>query len=37
VPGVSKETFDACVADAEKNCPISQILNLAISSEATLL
>ncbi len=37
VPGVSKEIFDACVAGAEKNCPISQILNLAISSEATLL
>lgn len=37
VPGISKEQFDACVKDAEENCPISKVLNLAISSDATLL
>jgi osmotically inducible protein OsmC len=37
VPGISKEQFDACIKDAEENCPISKVLNLAISSEATLL
>lgn len=37
VPGISKEQFDACVKDAEENCPISKVLNLAISSDATML
>jgi osmotically inducible protein OsmC len=37
VPGISKEQFDASVKDAEANCPISKLLNTAISSEATLL
>ncbi|MFX8689068.1 OsmC family protein, partial [Acinetobacter baumannii] len=37
VPGASKEQFDAAVKDAEANCPISKLLNTAISSEATLL
>jgi osmotically inducible protein OsmC len=37
VPGVSKEVFDASVAEAEKNCPISLLLNTAISTSATLL
>lgn len=37
VPGISKEQFDACVKDAEENCPISKVLNLAISSDATLV
>lgn len=37
VPGMSKEQFDAAVKDAEANCPISKLLNTAISSEATLL
>jgi lipoyl-dependent peroxiredoxin len=37
VPGISKEQFDACVKDAEANCPISKVLNTAISSEGTLL
>ena len=36
VPGISKEKFDECVKDAEENCPISKLLNTAISSEATL-
>jgi len=37
VPGISKEKFDACVKDAELNCPISQLLKTAISVDATLL
>jgi osmotically inducible protein OsmC len=37
VPGISKEQFDASVKDAEENCPISKVLNLEISSTATLL
>ena len=36
VPGISKEKFEECVKDAEKNCPISKLLNTSISSEATL-
>jgi osmotically inducible protein OsmC len=36
VPGISKEKFEECVKDAEANCPISKLLNTAISSEATL-
>ncbi|ULQ55604.1 OsmC family protein [Flavihumibacter rivuli] len=37
VPGISKVQLDACVKDAEENCPISKLLNTAISSEVTLL
>ena len=36
IPGISKEQFEASVKDAEANCPISKLLNTAISSEATL-
>lgn len=36
VPGISEEQFQSCVKDAEQNCPISKLLNTAISSEATL-
>jgi lipoyl-dependent peroxiredoxin len=36
VPGIAKEKFDACVKDAEANCPISKALNMKISSEAML-
>lgn len=36
VPGISEDVWAASVADAEKNCPISQVLKCAISSEATL-
>ncbi|PST84120.1 OsmC family peroxiredoxin [Pedobacter yulinensis] len=36
VPGISQEKFDEVVADAEKNCPISKLLNTSISVEATL-
>ncbi len=36
IPGISEETFQSLVTKAEKNCPISKLLNTAISSEATL-
>jgi len=36
VPGIDKAKFDECVADAEKNCPISKALNTKISVEAEL-
>ncbi|MBF8456516.1 OsmC family protein [Kaistella sp. G5-32] len=37
IPGISKEKFDELVADAEKNCPISKLLNTEIRVEATLV
>lgn len=37
IPGISKEQFDAAVADAKANCPISKLLNTNITHEATLL
>lgn len=37
VPGIENAKFQECVKDAEANCPISKLLNTAISSEATLL
>ncbi|HMP91795.1 MAG TPA: OsmC family peroxiredoxin [Phnomibacter sp.] len=37
VPGATAEQFAAAVKDAEANCPISKLLNTAITSEATLL
>lgn len=36
VPGISQEKFDELVAHAEKNCPVSRVLNAGISVEATL-
>jgi lipoyl-dependent peroxiredoxin len=36
IPGISKEKFEESVKNAEQNCPISKLLNTAISSEATL-
>jgi len=36
VPGIGKEKFDELVAHAEKNCPISRLLNTEISVDATL-
>jgi osmotically inducible protein OsmC len=36
VPGISKEKFQEAVKNAEQNCPISKLLNTAISSEASL-
>jgi osmotically inducible protein OsmC len=36
VPGISKEKFDACTAEAKANCPISKLLKTNITMEATL-
>ena len=36
VPGISKEQFDAAVADAKSNCPISKLFNTNITHEAAL-
>lgn len=36
VPGVTKEQFDAIVADAKTNCIISKLLNANITHEAVL-
>jgi len=37
VPGITKEKFEACAADAKANCPISKLLNTNITLEATLV
>lgn len=37
IPSIDKTKFDELVADAEKNCPISKLLNTTITTEATLL
>ena len=36
VPGITKEAFDAAVADAKANCPISKSLKSEITADATL-
>lgn len=36
VPGISPEQFDAAVADAKANCPISKLYNTNITAEASL-
>jgi osmotically inducible protein OsmC len=36
VPGISQELFEAGVKDAELNCPISRVLNAAITVESSL-
>ena len=37
VPNIDDRQFQECVKDAEQNCPISKLLNTAISSEAKLV
>ena len=36
IPGINQEQFDAAVADAKANCPISKLLNANITHEAVL-
>lgn len=36
VPGIGKEQFDALVADAKANCPISKLFNTEITYTANL-
>ncbi|MCC7232451.1 MAG: OsmC family peroxiredoxin [Bacteroidia bacterium] len=37
VPGMKKTDFDEQVADAEKNCPVSRVLNARITVDAQML
>lgn len=37
IPGIANDQFQELVTKAEKNCPISKLLNTEISSEAVLL
>jgi osmotically inducible protein OsmC len=37
ITGISNDTFQELVTKAEKNCPISKLLNTEITSVATLL
>ena len=37
IPGIGKEKFDESAANAKANCPISKLLNAAISLEASLV
>ena len=36
VPGLDKETFDKLAGEAEKNCPVSKVLNAEMTLSATL-
>lgn len=36
VPGIARDQFDACAADAKENCPVSKLLNAEVSLEAVL-
>jgi osmotically inducible protein OsmC len=36
VPGLDQETFDKLAGEAEKNCPVSRVLNAEITLNATL-
>ena len=37
IPTINKEQFDAAVADAKANCPISKLYNTTITCEALLM
>lgn len=36
VPGISQEIFEVSIKDAEKNCPVSKVLNAVIKVDASL-
>jgi osmotically inducible protein OsmC len=36
VPGIDRATFDKLAADAKAGCPVSKVLNAAITLDATL-
>ena len=36
VPGLDKATFDKLAGEAEKNCPLSKVINAEITLDATL-
>jgi len=37
IPGISKEKFDESAANAKAGCPVSKVLNAAISLDASLV
>jgi osmotically inducible protein OsmC len=37
VPNLDQATFDRLAGDAEKNCPVSKVLNAAITLDAKLV
>jgi peroxiredoxin, OsmC subfamily len=37
IPGIDKQKFDECAANAKANCPVSKLLKADISMEATLV
>ena len=37
IPGINQEQFDAAVAEAKANCPISKLLNTNITHDAELV
>ena len=37
IPAITKEQFDAAVADAKENCPISKLYKTSITHEAVLV
>jgi lipoyl-dependent peroxiredoxin len=37
VPGLDKATFDKLAGEAEKNCPLSKVINAEITLDATLV
>lgn len=37
IAGISKADFDACVKDAELNCPVSRALSIGIKVDASLV
>ncbi len=36
VPGISKDKFDECAANAKENCPVSKVLSTSITMDASL-
>ena len=37
VPGLDRDTFDKLAGEAEKNCPLSKVINAEITLDATLV
>jgi lipoyl-dependent peroxiredoxin len=37
IPGISEEKFKECAEDAKANCPVSKVLNAAITLDASLV
>jgi osmotically inducible protein OsmC len=37
IPGIPQDKFEACVKDAELNCPISKLLQTSITVDASLV